>query len=88
LLLEAARSQAEVAIKETGEEPYVRAELADSGIRLRLRYQTLAMDRQKISSAVVFEIVRKFSGSDKVEFAYPHTEVVYRPKDMTTMEQK
>ncbi|RMG30522.1 MAG: hypothetical protein D6721_03575, partial [Gammaproteobacteria bacterium] len=81
LLIEAARAHANIAIKETGEEPYVRAELADSGIRLRLRYQTLATDRQRISSAIVFEIVKKFDRSDKVEFAYPHTEVIYRPKE-------
>ncbi|RMH59679.1 MAG: mechanosensitive ion channel family protein, partial [Candidatus Hydrogenedentota bacterium] len=80
LLIEAARVHAEIAIKETGEEPYVRAELGDSGIRLRLRYQTLAKERQKISSAIVFDIVNKFGGNDKVEFAYPHTEVIYRPK--------
>lgn len=81
ILLESAKEIAKDTIRESGQEPYVRAELADSGIRLRLRYQTLAMERQRISSEIVYQIIKKFNQTDKVEFAYPHTEVLYRPKN-------
>ena len=83
ILLASAGEIAADTIAESGQEPYVRAELADSGIRLRLRYQTLAMERQRISSEIVRRIIEKFNATDKVEFAYPHTEVLYRPKHQT-----
>ena len=50
---------------------------------MRLRYQTLAMERQRISSEIVRRIIRSFNESDKVEFAYPHTEILYRPKGLS-----
>jgi small-conductance mechanosensitive channel len=67
-------------IKQTGKEAFTRVELADSGIRIHLRYQSVAVERQKIGSEIVRAIVREFNKTDQVEFAYPHTEVLYRPK--------
>ena len=67
-------------IRETGHEPSTRVEFADSGIRVRLRYRAAAFERQIISSNVVRAIVRAFNETDRVEFAYPHMEVLYRPK--------
>jgi len=78
--LDAARQVTGDIIRETGKEPFVRRELADSGIRIRLRYNTFATERQRISSDIVGLIIRGFAANDKVEFAYPHTEVVHRPK--------
>ena len=48
-----------------------------------MRYQTLATERQRISSEIVRLVIAKFNESDRVEFAYPHTEVLYRPKTDT-----
>lgn len=80
IVLDAARQVTAEIISETGKEPFVRRELADSGIRIRLRYQGVATERQRISSDIVGIIIREFNKTDKVEFAYPHTEVVHRPK--------
>ncbi|MGA1197801.1 MAG: mechanosensitive ion channel domain-containing protein, partial [Candidatus Latescibacterota bacterium] len=59
-------------IAETNKNPLVRAEFFDSGIMMRLRYQSIAVDRQEISSHIVGKIVQAFAQSDKLGFAYPH----------------
>jgi len=80
ILLAAARHVTSDIIQETGEEPFMRAELADSGLRIRLRYQALAVDRQRISSEICQIVFREFAQSDSVEFAYPHTKVLLAQK--------
>lgn len=68
-------------IEQTGQSPYVRYEIVDHGIRLRLRYQTLAVERQRLSSEItkiiLYEIGKTY---DRVEFAHPHMQILYRPK--------
>lgn len=80
ICLEAARSVTREIIEETGQEPFIRAELMDWGLRIRLRYQTLATERQRVSSEIVQVIFREFARTEKVEFCYPHSEVLHRPK--------
>jgi small-conductance mechanosensitive channel len=80
ILVSAAREVVGDIITETGEQPFVRSELADSGVRVRLRYQTLGTDRQRVSSEIVTRIIRGFNATEKVEFAYPHIEAIHRPK--------
>ena len=81
-LQSAAQVTADV-IEKAGQQPFARVELADSGVKISLRYQTLATERQRISSEIVRLVIAKFNESDRVEFAYPHTEVLYRPKTDT-----
>ncbi|OIO50028.1 MAG: hypothetical protein AUJ34_00015 [Parcubacteria group bacterium CG1_02_41_12] len=64
----------------TNEKPFVRVEISESGVRLRLRYKSLAKLRQETSSDIVKLIIAMFNREDEVEFAYPHSEVVYRAK--------
>jgi len=80
ILIDAARQVTREIAAETGQEPFVRRELADSGIRLRLRYQALAMERQRISSDIVGVVIREFNRNEQVEFCYPHLELLHRPK--------
>jgi len=80
ILIKAAQKVTRNVIGITGEKPFVRAEIADSGTRLRLRYKTLAKKRQETSSDMVKLIITMFAREDEVEFAYPHSEVVYRAK--------
>ena len=80
ILLDAARQVTADIVAETGNEPFTRLELADWGIRIRLRYHTVATDRQRISSDIVALILDGFENDSKVEFCYPHTEILYRPK--------
>ena len=80
ICLEAARQVIGEIIEDTGQQPFIRAELMDWGLRIRLRYQTLATDRQKISSEIAQIVFREFARNEKVEFSYPHSEVLHRPK--------
>jgi small-conductance mechanosensitive channel len=67
-------------IAHTGTQPFVRSEITDWGMRLRVRYQTVATDRQRISTEICVCILEGFKASKRVEFAYPHSEILHRPK--------
>jgi len=77
-LIDCARSVTPEIIEETGRSPEVRAEFFDSGVFMRLRYQSIAVDRQKISTAIVAKVVEAFSNSDQLGFAYPHSAIEYK----------
>lgn len=81
ILLDAARRVTDDVIQETGQEPFIRSEFFDAGVLLRLRYQCVASERQRISSDMVRIIFHEFARSDKVGFCYPHTELIYRGKE-------
>lgn len=65
-------------IDETGQLPFTRAEFFDSGVFMRLRYKSIAVERQRISSEIVGKIVEAFSQSDQLGFAYPRASIEYR----------
>ncbi|MEM2936781.1 MAG: mechanosensitive ion channel, partial [Candidatus Bathyarchaeia archaeon] len=63
ILLGAAHQVTADIIQATGQEPFVRAEFTDHGIKVILRYYTLATDRQRISSEIVRIVFKKFKTS-------------------------
>ena len=81
ILVGAAQQVTADTIQVTGEEPYIRAELFDAGILMRLRYKTTPEDYAKNVNDIVKIIHRAFSENDKVEFCYPHSEVLYSLKN-------
>lgn len=83
IMLKAAKQIAADIIKETGEEPYVRAEFMPSGIIARLRYKVPAVERQRVSSQMVNLIFEEFAKTDKVRFCYNKGETLFNPKDET-----
>ena len=68
-------------IAETGKEPVVRTEFFDSGVMMRLRYQTIAAERERISSDIVGRVVKVFGNNAYLGFAYPHSAIEYRATD-------
>ena len=88
ILLDAGRVVMAETIGETGEEPFIRAELFDAGVLMRLRYKTRPADRQMNSSNIVRIVFHEFAKSPRVEFAYAHTEVLYRWKDAERVERR
>lgn len=80
ILVAAARQVTGDIIKDSKQEPFIRAELFESGILVRLRYQTLGKERQRISSDIVRVIIREFGRSSKVDFCYPHMDIYYTPR--------
>ncbi|MDE0301310.1 MAG: mechanosensitive ion channel family protein [Candidatus Poribacteria bacterium] len=81
ILLNAARKIVTDAIRETGEEPFIRAELFDAGVLMRLRYNTRPAEYAQNINDIVKIIHAEFRKSDKVEFCYPHSEVLYSLKE-------
>ena len=80
ILIGAARQVTGEIIRDSKQEPFVRAELFESGILMRLRYQTLGKERQRISSDIVRVIIREFGRNSKVDFCYPHMDIYYTPR--------
>ena len=80
ILLYAAEQITADAIKKTGEAPFVRAELFDAGVLMRLRYKTRPADYSQNINDNVKVIHAEFRKSDKAELCYPHSEVVYSLK--------
>ena len=84
-LIDCAQEVTQEIIEDTGSAPEVRAEFFDSGVMMRLRYQSIAVDRQKISTAIVAKIVEAFSETDQLGFAYPHSAVEYKLSEMASL---
>ena len=81
ILVGAAKQVTANTIGITGEEPYIRAELFDAGVLMRLRYRTTPEDYAKDVNDIVKIIYKEFTENDKVEFCYPHSEVLYSMKN-------
>ncbi len=72
ILLTAARDVTQEMITHTGQNPYVRADVYDYGIYMRLRFMTKATDRPRISYEITKRIFQDFQRSAKVDFAIPY----------------
>jgi small-conductance mechanosensitive channel len=72
ILLSAAREATADIIRQTGQEPYVRADMYDYGIYMRLRYTTSATDRPRITYQIIKLIFQGFQDNAQVDFAIPY----------------
>ena len=80
ILINAAREATPKIIEATGHQPYVRSEMYDYGVLMRLRYVTLATDRPRIAHEITKSIFKRFSENSKVDFAIPY---VYSSKKVS-----
>jgi small-conductance mechanosensitive channel len=79
ILLDAAGTVTKDIIAETGQEPFLRLEFYDAGVLIRLRYQTVPAERQRISSEIVDAVLRDFKAHyPDVRFGYPQSVIRYR----------
>lgn len=85
ILVDAAKVVTADVIEEIGEEPFIRAELFDAGVMMRLRYKTRPVDRAKSLSDIVKIVFHGFSESKTVEFCYAHSEIIYSWKDQPAL---
>ncbi|MBD3182679.1 mechanosensitive ion channel [Candidatus Poribacteria bacterium] len=71
------------AIKETGEEPYIRAEFFPSGVFMRIRYRVAPTDRQRVWSEIVRKVSVELDKSNKVFYCFNKSNVFvnYRDKE-------
>jgi small-conductance mechanosensitive channel len=71
ILMEAATAVTGDVIKQTGQTPYIRSDLYDYGVYLRLRYMTMAMERPRIVHEITRRIFEEFQSNPRVDFAIP-----------------
>ncbi len=72
ILVSAARKATGEIIRATGQEPYVRSEMYDYGVLMRLRYMTQATDRPRIAHEITKTIFNRFTEESRVDFAIPY----------------
>lgn len=72
ILIDAAREVTADIIKETGQEPYIRSDIGDYGIMMRLRYMTMAKDRPRITHEIVKLIFKAVQRNPRVDMAIPY----------------
>lgn len=61
-------------------DPHNRIKFKDSGILITVRYNSLARNRNIITTDITREIFKKIKKENDVEIAYPHTEILFRNK--------
>ncbi len=72
ILTEAASEVTGDIIQQTGRRPYIRAEMYEYGVNMRLRYMTSATDRPRISYEITERIFNEFQKHPDVDFAIPY----------------
>jgi len=82
LCLESVNETIPEIIKESKFEASIRCELYEHGVMMRIRYKTIPVERQQISTNITRKVLAKFkSNFDKVKFCYPHSVVRYKQLD-------
>jgi small-conductance mechanosensitive channel len=69
--------------KRIPKDPHNRLLFKDSGIDIIVRYYTIATKRNEITTNIRREIFKQIRRESDVEFAYPHSEVLFRKKNST-----
>jgi small-conductance mechanosensitive channel len=72
ILTDAAKETTREIIERTGVKPYIRSELYDYGVYLRLRYQTSVKDRAEISYKISKQIFEEIQCTPTVDLAIPY----------------
>jgi small-conductance mechanosensitive channel len=72
ILLDAARQVTSDVIAQTGQQPYVRSDMYDYGVYMRLRYMTKATERPRTTYEIIKRIFQDFQRSARVDFAIPY----------------
>ncbi|MCF7853518.1 MAG: mechanosensitive ion channel family protein [Candidatus Pacebacteria bacterium] len=79
LMIEAAKEATPEIITDTQQEPFLRAEFLDWGILVRLRFNTIPVQRQEISTRVIELLLERFRQHyPRVRFAIPSSNVRYK----------
>jgi small-conductance mechanosensitive channel len=67
-------------LKRISKDAHIRLNFKSSGIDVTVRYYTLTQGRNKISTDIRRVIWKKIIATPTVEFAYPHTEILFHEK--------
>jgi hypothetical protein len=72
ILMDAAHEVTSDIIQRTGQQPYVRSDMYDYGVYMRLRFMTNATERPRITYEIIKRIFQGFQRSARVDFAIPY----------------
>jgi small-conductance mechanosensitive channel len=72
IMVNAAEEVTRDVIAKTGKRPYVRSDVYDYGVYMRLRYMVTSTDRPRIMHGINKIIFESISKSNKVDFAIPY----------------
>jgi small-conductance mechanosensitive channel len=72
IVLNAAHQVTGDVIAQTGQQPYVRSDMYDYGVYMRLRYMTKATERPRTTYEIIKRIFQEFQRSARVDFAIPY----------------
>ena len=72
ILINAAHQATGDVIAQTGQQPYVRSDMYDYGVYMRLRYMTKATERPRTTYEIIKRIFQDFQRSARVDFAIPY----------------
>lgn len=64
----------------THDKPIIRVSLLDSGIEIKVRYLVDLFKWADVKTEIIKNILNKLENEDDVEIAYPHMEIIHRPK--------
>ena len=81
ILVDAAIQVTADTVQVLGVKPFIKAELFEAGVLMRLRYNTTPENYEQDAHDIVKIIHKGFNETDKVEFCYPHSEVLYSLKN-------
>ncbi|MBN2067618.1 MAG: mechanosensitive ion channel family protein [Candidatus Diapherotrites archaeon] len=77
IMLDAAKKFTKDAIERKGKQPATRVFFNPSGMQVKVRYNVAARERQQVMSDITREVYEKVMKEKDLEFAYPHTELVW-----------
>jgi small-conductance mechanosensitive channel len=72
ILINSAREATSDIITTSDQKPYIRSEMYDYGIMMRIRYMAPATDRPRIVHEITKRIFKEFTKNEKVDFAIPY----------------
>ena len=81
IALNAAKKHAGEFITKPKREPYTRVSFDASGLNVRVRYFVPVKRVQEFSHKITKEIYEEIKKTEDIEFAYPHTEIVFKDKN-------
>ncbi|HIH87983.1 TPA: mechanosensitive ion channel family protein [Candidatus Bathyarchaeota archaeon] len=85
ILLSAANEVTKDIISATGKDPYIRSDMYDYGVLLRLRYMTYSTDRPRMKYEIEKKVVKAFQDNPLVDFAIPY---IYSAKMGEALEEQ
>lgn len=78
IIVEAAEKETKQYLDKTPIKPFSRVYFNPNGMHVKVRYYVVAKDRQKVLSDITREIYNRIMKEPDTEFAYPHTELVFK----------